>query len=331
MKVSIIVPVYNVDNVLHYCVDSILAQTYNDFELILVDDGSTDKSGEICDRYADENDKIKVVHIENSGVSKARNTGIEIAKGDYICFIDSDDFISEDYIEELLKAHNQFSDCENIWCGFQTVTDYNSSNPKTNLASNSEKYSFYSRSEIMTLHEKWLSQMPWNKLFKTSIIKENNIRFPDDLSLGEDLLFNLHYLDNSNGAIAVINKPLNFYLRTEKESLDNKYYPNLFDLYKRINSILFCYINKWNCDERQQVLYYNSCFYSYEKVLRNTFHPNSEIKRKYRYNRLIMKSEDFRKVLNKSNCYINPVYKFGYRIASFRFVRFIDKTINLIK
>ena len=78
--------------------------------------------------------------------------------------------------------------------------------------------------------------MPWNKLFKTSIIKGNNIRFNEDLSLGEDLLFNLNYLDKSNGTIVVINKPLNYYLRTEKESLDNKYYPDLYEIYNKINS-----------------------------------------------------------------------------------------------
>lgn len=324
MKVSIIVPVYNVEKVLHHCVDSILSQTYREFELILVDDGSTDKSGEICDRYAKENDNVTVVHLKNGGVSKARNTGIELAKGEFICFIDSDDFISEYYLEDLLVARDEFAECDNIWCCFQTVTDYNGSDSKSNLASDSEKYSIFNRSEIMTLHEKWLSQMPWNKLFKTRIIKDNNIQFPEDLSLGEDLLFNLEYLDYSNGKIVIINKPLYYYLRTEEESLDNKYYPNLFEIYRIINSQLYCYINKWNCDDSQQIIYYNSCFYSYEKVLRNTFHPKSDIKNKYIYNRSIMKSKIFKDALTKSVCYINPLYKFGYMIASYRLIRFLD-------
>lgn len=328
MKVSIIVPVYNAEKVLHYCVDSILKQTYKDFELILVDDGSTDKSGEICDKYANENENVIAVHIENGGVSKARNTGIENAIGDYICFIDSDDYIAEDYLEELINTKEDFPDCDNIWCGFQTVTDYNDSNSKYNLACEKEKLSEYNCSEIMTLHEKWLSQMPWNKLYKTSIIKENNIKFPENLSLGEDLIFNLNYIDYTNGKIVVINKPLNYYLRTEKESLDNKYYPDLYEIYKRINSQLYCYIKKWNGDESQQRLYFNSCFYSYEKILSNTFHPKSDIKNKYKYNKQIMKSIEFKEVLEKSDCYIHPIYKFGYKIASYRVIRIFDKFLS---
>lgn len=331
MKVSIIVPVYNAENVLHYCIDSILAQTYKDFELILVNDGSTDKSGELCDRYAEKNKNVAVIHIKNGGVSKARNTGIELAKGDYICFIDSDDFVSKNYLEELIKAQNVFSDYDNVWCGFQTVTDYRGSDSKPNLASDSEEYSQYTRSEIMTLHEKWLSQMPWNKIFKTSIVKDNNIRFPEDLSLGEDLIYNLNYLDHTNGNIVITNKPLNYYLRSEKESLDNKYYPNLYEIYKRINTDLYCYIKKWNCDENQMILYYNTCFYSNEKVLRNTFNEKSIIKKKFKYNKSIMKSEEFREALSKSACNINLIYRFGYKIASYRVIRNFEKFLKLIK
>ena len=331
MKVSIIVPVYNVENVLHYCVDSILAQTYKDFELILVDDGSTDGSASVCDEFDKMDNRIRVIHKENGGVSTDRNAGIELVAGECICFIDSDDFVAKDYLEELLKSHNQFPDNENIWCGFQTVTDYNGSDSNANLASNSEEYSIYTRSEIMTLHEKWLSQMPWNKLFKTSIIKDNNIRFSKDLSLGEDLLFNLNYIDYTNGKILIINKPLNYYLRTEKESLDNKYYPNLYEIYKIINSQSYYYINKWDCDKTQIIMYYNSCFYSYEKTLRNTFRSKSDIKKKYKYNKQIMKSKEFKTALKNCNCYIHPLYRFGYQIASYRLIRLLDKLIKKMK
>ena len=271
---------------------------------------------------------VVVIHTENGGVSKARNTGIAKAQGEYICSVDSDDYVSNSYLEELINTKERFPDCDNIWCGFQTVTDYNGAGSKSNLASEEEQLSHFNRSEIMTLHEKWLSQMPWNKLYKTSIIKENNIRFPENLSLGEDLIFNLNYIDYTNGKIVVINKPLNYYLRTEKESLDNKYYPDLYEIYKRINSHLYCYIKKWNCNESQQLLYYNSCFYSYEKILSNTFHPKSEIKNKYKYNKQIMKSNEFKTAFNNSNCYINPLYKIGYKIASYRLIRIVNKLFN---
>ena len=95
-KISVIVPVYNVEKYLHRCVDSILAQTFNDFELLLIDDGSKDKSGAICDEYAAKDSRVRVFHKENGGVSSARNLGLENAKGDWIIFIDSDDWIADD-------------------------------------------------------------------------------------------------------------------------------------------------------------------------------------------------------------------------------------------
>lgn len=329
MKVSVIVPVYNAEKVLYYCVDSILAQSFKDFELILVDDGSTDKSGELCDKYAEQNENITVLHIENGGVSKARNTGIEKAKGLFICFIDSDDFIAQDYLENLLVVKDKFPDYENIWCGFQTVSDYSESGLKTNIVSDNKEISMYNRLEIMALYEKWLLQMPWNKLFITSVIKNNKIRFPEDLSLGEDLLFNLEYIDNTNGKIAIVNKPLNYYLQTGNESLDNKFYPFLFDIYKRINKSILNYLIKWECDKKQLTIFYNFSFYSYEKALRNTFHYKSDIEKKYKYNKQIMKSTEFKTALEKSNCYIYPLYRYAFNHYSYRLVRLLDKLHNL--
>lgn len=103
-RVSIIVPVYNVEKYINRCIDSILSQTFTDFELILVDDGSPDKSGEICDEYAKKDKRIKVIHKKNGGLSDARNVGLEIAKGDFIGFVDSDDYIELDMYEKLLEA-----------------------------------------------------------------------------------------------------------------------------------------------------------------------------------------------------------------------------------
>ena len=327
--VSIIVPVYNVESVLHYCVDSILNQSYKDFELILIDDGSTDKSGEICDRYASDNSNIVVKHIENQGVSKARNTGIGIAKGEYICFIDSDDYVAENYLEELFRTKEKYSDYDSVWCGFQTVSDYKCSDLNAYIYSQEEDYSGLNRTDIMTLHEKWLSQMPWNKLFKIDTIKDNNIRFREDLSLGEDLIFNLDYLEHTNGKIIVVNKALNYYLRSGSESLDNKYYNDLQNIYSEINNALLKYIRKWNCNEKQVIMYYNNCFYSYEKALRNTFHSQSKINNKYKYNRLIMKSDGFKEALEKSDCYINPYYRFAYEHSSYVLVRILDRFVSL--
>lgn len=102
-KVSVIVPVYNVEKFLNRCVESVLNQTYENFELILIDDGSPDKCGEMCDKFVEKDNRVKCVHQKNGGVSRARNAGLDIAKGEYICFVDSDDWIEPNLLEECIK------------------------------------------------------------------------------------------------------------------------------------------------------------------------------------------------------------------------------------
>ena len=104
VQVSVIIPIYNVEKYLEDCINSILEQTFQNYEAILVDDGSTDKCGEICDEYAKKDSRIKVVHTENQGLSEARNTGILLAKGKYLAFVDSDDFVRNDFLQKLYEA-----------------------------------------------------------------------------------------------------------------------------------------------------------------------------------------------------------------------------------
>ena len=109
--VSVIVPIYKVEKYLNKCVDSIINQSYKNLEIILVDDGSPDKCGEICDKYAEKDSRVKVIHKENGGLSDARNAGIDIAKGDYLLFVDSDDWITSNICEVLIKnANDNLSD-----------------------------------------------------------------------------------------------------------------------------------------------------------------------------------------------------------------------------
>ena len=126
--VSVIVPVYNVEKVMHYCINSILDQTNKKFELIIVDDGSIDNGGTVCDDYLQKNERIKVIHKRNGGVSSARNVGMDVATGEYFCFVDSDDYVDINYLDSLEFVKKQNPLIENIWCGFQTVDGYESSN-----------------------------------------------------------------------------------------------------------------------------------------------------------------------------------------------------------
>ena len=122
MKVSIIVPIYNVERYLEPCIESILSQTYENFELILVDDGSPDQCGIICDKYATQDSRIKVIHKENQGLGMARNTGLDYATGEFVCFVDSDDWLEPYAIEYWIRAQRNY-DADIVMCNYQKRND----------------------------------------------------------------------------------------------------------------------------------------------------------------------------------------------------------------
>ncbi len=326
MKISIIVPVYNVENVLRYCVDSILNQTFRDFELILIDDGSTDKSGEICDKYALNNSNIVVEHIENQGVSKARNTGIELAKGEYICFIDSDDYVDKEFIKEMAsKAEEGF---DFVITAYHWTKDYNNSTIKNVIYKDDEIYSVVDKNNLMELSNLVLLSQPWNKMFKRDILIDNSIRMPEDISLGEDTVFVYRYLSCIiNDSFCVINKPLYFYFSNNANSLLNKYREDLFDTNVSLNKYLSKEVKKWNLSDYNNQLFFNSCYYRMENVLFNTFRKENNLSNKERinYNSEVIKSYEFQYWVKKSSININPIFKIAYRIKSFYPIYLLQK------
>ena len=326
MKISIIVPVYCTEKFLSHCIESILVQKYSDFELLLIDDGSPDGSGRICDQYAKQDKRIQVLHKPNGGVSSARNAGIEMAQGEYILFVDSDDYIEPDYVSTMVSASKEASGYGHIWCCFQTVTGYQYENAVPNIKSDAP-YLTFDRAQIMELHQMWLDTGPWNKLYRRSVLIEHNIRFPEDLSLGEDWLFNLAYLDAvSSTKILVITKPIYNYVRTGKESLDEGYRPDMLEIYRRLNKDCHSYLNKWNVSSEQMQIFYNSKFYSYEKVLRNTLRtPNKSKRELYNWNSQFMRSHEFQETLQKRDCWIHPLYLSAYRLGSYRLIALLNQ------
>lgn len=178
--VSIVVPVYNVQEYLSSCLDSIRNQTYEDFEMILVDDGSTDGSGGLCEQYAEMDHRIRVIHQPNGGLSAARNTGIKAAKGEFICFIDSDDLVHKEYLEVLCEVQKQYNS-DVVWCQFERFAGEPLMNQELDY-SNCGK----SRRDVWFLlaqtgqNSKGVEAIvAWNKLIRTSIVK--NLRFPEGL------------------------------------------------------------------------------------------------------------------------------------------------------
>lgn len=224
VKISIIVPVYNSSKYLEKCFDSIRNQTYTDFEVIVINDGSTDCSGEICDKYATLDNRFKIIHKENGGVSQARNIGIDNAHGEYITFIDSDDWIDVDYLQKFIVAVDP--NCDLIVSGI--VCNYSNGSLKI---LNIENNSFLSNNAYK-LHQLIKSRLyfgPCNKLYKTEIIRQNRIKFPDNISYGEDRIFNYEYIRYVKH-IQTLNYSGYHYYKPESGTLTTTYLPNLFEL-----------------------------------------------------------------------------------------------------
>lgn len=175
---SIIVPVYKTEKYLKKCISSILKQTYRDFELILVDDGSPDQCPCICDEYREKDSRIKVLHKKNGGVSSARNLGLSMAIGTYIWFVDSDDYIEPYSLQKLYEIQQEF---ESDLCIFNAKLE------ETNIVENIneffEKYYFTYK----------LGFEPWNKIYRREVIQMYNLKFDVQETIGEDLLFNIQY------------------------------------------------------------------------------------------------------------------------------------------
>lgn len=165
--ISIIVPVYNVEQLLERCVESICSQTYENIEIILVDDGSTDKSGELCDEYAKKDSRIKVIHKTNGGLSDARNAGLEIAMGDYVSFIDSDDWIEKEFHEKLYNALMRYN-CDIAGCKYRKCT---SVSEISGNAGNGQVEIYNKLNGLSALISETIKQVVWNKLYKREIIE----------------------------------------------------------------------------------------------------------------------------------------------------------------
>lgn len=180
--VSVIVPVYNTETYIAECIESVIAQTFTDWELILVNDGSTDRSGAICDEYATRDPRIRIIHQPNAGVSAARNTGLDSAKGEWITFLDADDYASELLLQNLYQ-HANVHNADFVSC------DFNFFFPDKHLEENI-RYNWDSQNASLTdyiITERWTCI--WGCLFKREIVCNHNLMFPIGVRFCEDIFF----------------------------------------------------------------------------------------------------------------------------------------------
>lgn len=273
--VSVIIPVYNVEKYLEKCLDSVLSQTFKNLEIILVDDGSTDGSSKIIDTYSLKDSRIKVIHKENGGVSSARNKGLEVATGEYVCFIDSDDIIEENFIEELfnelISSNSDISMCPIRWIDETVYKVSELENEKVFETKDLLKHFFVEG----VLKE--LLYAPWNKLFNRSILKDSY--FNTNYALGEDILFVFEVLLKSN-KLCFTNKTSYGYIQRYTSAMHTKSIEKLLGYISATEDIYnLCIENKLECSI--------SCFaWRYKHILNlmvNSIKNKQQFSRKKEY------------------------------------------------
>lgn len=210
-KISVIVPVYNGEKFMHRCIDNILAQTFTDFELIIVDDGSTDDTGAICDGHAGKDKRVRVFHKQNGGVSSARNLGLEMAVGDWIVFVDCDDTITDTYLEDLMQ--------DGIPASSLVVASYSNIGRERHL--DAGRYSRETMIQYVMDHNILALSGPCAKLYNREVINANCIKFPVGVHMGEDGIFITKYL-NAVDHLVVVDKN-DYWVNTVEGSLSSKY------------------------------------------------------------------------------------------------------------
>lgn len=333
MELSIIVPVYKVEKQLEQCIRSILNQSFTNFELILVDDGSPDKCGEICDEYEKKDKRIKVIHKKNGGLSDARNAGLDIAKGKYIGFVDSDDIIHPEMYERMYNFINKYN-VDIVQCKFKKFKSIEDINKLSNINNTNIEY-YTSKEAIMDMIDNnKINVNTWNKLYKRELFE--NERFPKGkIHEDEFLTYKLMYESNK---IAYINEELYYYYQNDNgimngsnlikrldriEAIEER--SNFFlkngdkDLYNKSNTALFFALNKLyfifkrNIQLRKEEQYIN--------LLKDKITKTASILSDNVY--LSKKNIQIVNLINKNKIFINIYYIQNWLLSIF--YRFRDK------
>lgn len=220
-KISVIIPVYNAEKYLDRCMDSVLKQTYTNLEIFLVDDGATDNSGKMCDEYAKKDNRIKVIHKKNGGLSDARNAALAEVTGEYIGFVDSDDYIADDMFETLYNLVKKYN------AEISVAAYYEIRKGKIIDVQDSGQLNLYSREEaiIELLRDTKIQSYAWNKLYKRELFE--NIKYPKGKHF-EDIATTILLFEKANKVVR-LEKPVYYYVRRDDSITENRNYKTYKD------------------------------------------------------------------------------------------------------
>lgn len=270
IKISVILAVYNTEKYLRKCLDSLINQTLQDIEIICVNDGSTDNSLKILNEYQKLDSRIKVVNKENGGLSSARNEGMKYAKGEYIMHFDSDDYYELNMLEYMYNQTKE-NNCDVFICGY--YTEY----VNEGYVVNNSGYDIVVKTDnelrelIYFLNISGMFNLVWNKIYKTSYVKNNQFKFPDFATTGQDLFFNVDIFKNTK-KIGMTKKQFCHYMKYDTETLVSKFHSNLYYIalkrYESIKELFDCY-KMDSIKEREWLVEYY--FHNIQNCLINLF------------------------------------------------------------
>ena len=305
--ISVIVPVYNTEQYLEQCIDSILDSAFEDFELILIDDGSDDGSTEICRRYCEKDRRIKVIVQEHAGVSAARNRGIEKCSGEWVVFVDSDDSILNDFFTWV--SQEKYQHCDMLIFDHQRLKNHLKKTVDIRSNEYEREFEYYTWDSHQII-EAFLNGgrltrgrnmnlfSPWAKVYKKSVLDQYHIRFDLGLSLGEDRIFNLEYLLHVESCTYIRKKV--YLVEARPDSATRGFYSEFLYNDLRYQKRLKDIMEKQGSISEIEEAYYNSVLSCMADVLiRGIFHPSSPRKRyeNYKQCRMMHRYEIYKRAL----------------------------------
>ena len=242
--ISIIVPVYNAEKYLEECVESIISQTYKNIEVLLINDGSMDNSAKICDQYAARDTRIKVIHKENGGVSSTRNKGLDVAQGEYVIFVDADDFLAEECVADLLE-NSIANDSDLVFCSYskqinETVVSSQENIPHIVYPQLRDK-EFFDFISCFCHSRHYIRSTVWGILYKKKLVE--NIRFNRYITIGEDLVFLLQTLFRAR-VVTSTSRSLYFYRINEisaTRTYKKNYLRSQLNIHRELSALLGAY------------------------------------------------------------------------------------------